>query len=252
MCQTQAKASDLPIYNIFVRQKLLVSNISDNVIARGLWFGAPLMKNPGYAMAQHACIVEKRQQFLVPSLKELLPPPPSLNNALVSALQSPRPCEFAYDSFLASLRMTAALSARADCKTQKQYWTFQLKFLHALVVVVVVAHISLPIVTGQRQTLTVGRSAHFSLQWLQLLGWRNPQLLIGVSIGLMFPWISSNFCPLILLLVHSHQAEVIIVKRLIQGCNNVIRVRVEPISCNQGRRKNDLFILSATAADSLT
>ena len=34
-------------------------------------------------------------------------------------------------------------------------------------------------------------------------------------------WISSNACPLNLLLVQSHQAEIIIVKRFIQGCNNV-------------------------------
>jgi len=31
----------------------------------------------------------------------------------------------------------------------------------------------------------------------------------------------SDFLPLNLLLVRSHQAEIIIVKRLIQGCNNV-------------------------------
>ena len=49
-----------------------------------------------------------------------------------------------------------------------------------------------------------------------------------------------------LLLVRSHQAEIIIVKRLIQGRNNVTRVRVEPRSCDRGRRKNDAFTLSAT------
>ena len=38
----------------------------------------------------------------------------------------------------------------------------------------------------------------------------------------------------------------IIVKRLIQGSNNVTRVRVEPRSFNQGRRKNDAFTISAT------
>ena len=48
----------------------------------------------------------------------------------------------------------------------------------------------------------------------------------------MFLWISSNSCPLNLLLVRSHQAEIIIVKRLIQGRNNVTRVRVEPKSCD--------------------
>ena len=36
--------------------------------------------------------------------------------------------------------------------------------------------------------------------------------------------------------VRSHQAEIIIIKRLIQERNNVTRVRVEPRSCDQGRR----------------
>ena len=40
---------------------------------------------------------------------------------------------------------------------------------------------------------------------------------LGVSDDPMFLWISSNSCPLNLLLVRSHQAEIIIVKRLIQG-----------------------------------
>ena len=57
---------------------------------------------------------------------------------------------------------------------------------------------------------------------------------LGVSNDPMFLWISSNSCPLNLLLVRSHQAEIIIVKRLIQGRNNVTRVRVEPRSFDQG------------------
>ena len=69
---------------------------------------------------------------------------------------------------------------------------------------------------------------------------------LGVSDDPMFLWISSNFCPLNLLLVRSHQAEIIIVKRLIQGRNNVTRVRVEPRLFNQGRRKNDGFTHLAT------
>ena len=56
---------------------------------------------------------------------------------------------------------------------------------------------------------------------------------------LMFLWISSNSCPVDLLLVRSHQAEIIIVKRLIQGCNNVTnRGRAEPRSYDQGRVVN--------------
>ena len=69
---------------------------------------------------------------------------------------------------------------------------------------------------------------------------------LGVSDDPMFLWISLNSCPLNLLLVRSHQAEIIIVKRLIQGRNNVTRVRVEPRSFDQGRRKNDAFTHSAT------
>ena len=69
---------------------------------------------------------------------------------------------------------------------------------------------------------------------------------LGVSDDPMFLWISSNSCPLNLLLVRSHQAEIIIVKRLIQGRNNVTWVQVEPRSFDQGRRKNDAFTHSAT------
>ena len=42
-----------------------------------------------------------------------------------------------------------------------------------------------------------------------------------------------------LMLVQNLQAEIIIVKRLILGRNNVIRVRVEPRSCDKSRYKND-------------
>ena len=69
---------------------------------------------------------------------------------------------------------------------------------------------------------------------------------LGVSVDPMFLWISLNSCPLNLLLVRSHQAEIIIVKRLIQGRNNVTRVRVEPRSFDQGCRKNDAYTHSAT------
>ena len=68
---------------------------------------------------------------------------------------------------------------------------------------------------------------------------------IGVSDDPMLRWTSSNSCPLNLLLARSHQAEIII-KRLIQGRNNVTRVRVEPRSFDQGRRNNDNFTHSAT------
>ena len=69
---------------------------------------------------------------------------------------------------------------------------------------------------------------------------------LGVSDDPMFLWIFLNSCPLNLLLVRSHQAEIIIVKHLIQGRNNVTRVRVELRSFDQGRCKNDAFTHSAT------
>ena len=59
---------------------------------------------------------------------------------------------------------------------------------------------------------------------------------VGVSDDPMFLWISSNSFPMNLLLVRSHQAEIMIVIRLIQGRNNVTRVRVEPTSFDQGLR----------------
>ena len=52
----------------------------------------------------------------------------------------------------------------------------------------------------------------------------------GVSDNPMLLWISSNSCPLNLLLVRSHQADMVMIRRLIQGRNNVTRVRVEPRS----------------------
>ena len=50
---------------------------------------------------------------------------------------------------------------------------------------------------------------------------------LAVSGDPMLLWISSNSCPLNVLYVRSHQAEIIIVKRVIQERNNVSRVRVE-------------------------
>ena len=62
----------------------------------------------------------------------------------------------------------------------------------------------------------------------------------------MFQWMSSNSWPLNSLLVRNHQAEIIIKKRLIQGRNNVTRVRVKPRSFDQGRSKTEVFAHSAT------
>ena len=101
-------------------------------------------------------------------------------------------------------------------------------------------------VTGQRQTLTIGRSAHFSFQEIVHVK-RILHLLRSFQRSYcMFLRISLNSCPLNMLVVQNHQAEIMIVKRLIQRRNNVTRVQVEPRSCDHGRCKNDAFTLSAT------
>ena len=61
----------------------------------------------------------------------------------------------------------------------------------------------------------------------------------------MFLWISLNSCPLNLLLVRNHQAEITIAKRLIQKRNNVTMLWVELRSYDQGCLKNDSFAHSA-------
>ena len=43
-CQNQASASDLPLYDIFVPQKVPLLKISDDVVACDLWFGPPQSK----------------------------------------------------------------------------------------------------------------------------------------------------------------------------------------------------------------
>ena len=53
---------------------------------------------------------------------------------------------------------------------------------------------------------------------------------LGVFDDPMFLWISLNSCPLNLLLVRSHKAEIIIIKSVIQRRNNVTRMWVEPRS----------------------
>ena len=90
---------------------------------------------------------------------------------------------------------------------------------------------------------TIGRSVHFSLHRL---------LCGGIRACLEFSVIQC-LCQFLGILVHrtlvlvrSHQAEIIIVKRLIQRRNNVTRVGVEPKSCNQGRCKNNAFALSVS------
>ena len=44
MCQHQATASDLPFYDIFAPTKNFSFQVSDDVIACGLWFGPPQSK----------------------------------------------------------------------------------------------------------------------------------------------------------------------------------------------------------------
>ena len=51
------------------------------------------------------------------------------------------------------------------------------------------------------------------------------------------------------LLVRSHQPNIFIVKFLVQGCNNVTRVRVKLEICNSSRRKKRCFRPHSHAAD---
>ena len=54
------------------------------------------------------------------------------------------------------------------------------------------------------------------------------------------------FCRISTGLFRNHQAEIIIIKRLIQKCNDVTRVWVEPRSFNHVILKNDALTHSAT------
>ena len=79
-------------------------------------------------------------------------------------------------------------------------------------------------VTGLRQTLTIDDLHTFHSNDNFMIGEIRTNL--GVSDDSMFLWISSNSCPLNLLLIRNHQATIIIVKRLIQERDNVTRVGV--------------------------
>ena len=65
----------------------------------------------------------------------------------------------------------------------------------------------------------------------------------------MFLWVFSNSCLLNLLLVQIHQAKIIIVNRFIQGRNNITRVLVELISCNQRHRGGDSPVVENRTSD---
>ena len=82
--------------------------------------------------------------------------------------------------------------------------------------VVVVAFFS---ITGPSQTL-IGQSTHFSLRLL-LRDWRNPQQLRRFQ-RFNVPVDFFEFLPTEFAACSRHQAEIIIVKHLIQRRNNVI------------------------------
>ena len=99
-------------------------------------------------------------------------------------------------------------------------------YVKIFVVGVVVAHIY-PTVTGQRKTL-IYWAIHTLFYYIDYFVIGGIRTCLGVSDDPMFLWISSNSCPLNLLLVRSHQAEIIIVKRLIQGRNYVTGCGLNP------------------------
>ena len=108
-----------------------------------------------------------------------------------------------------------------------------------MAVSVVVAHICLP-VTEQHQMLVLWDDSH-TFYCIDYFVFGRICTCFGVFIDSMFQQISSNSCLLSFLLVQSRQAETILVKRFMQGRNNVTRVGVKPRSCNQERRRNDTF-----------
>ena len=87
--------------------------------------------------------------------------------------------------------------------------------------VVAIVHIYPP-ATGQRQTFSIGQFAQFSQQ-VPYFVFGEIRTSIGISSGPTFLWISLNSCSLNMLLVRSHQTEIIIVKRPIQVRNNETR-----------------------------
>ena len=96
----------------------------------------------------------------------------------------------------------------------------------------------------QRQTLTIGRYEHFSLQYL-LRVWRNPHLLRSFqwpNVPVEFlAFLSTEFATSSKPPSRDKNRKV-----FIQGRNNVTRVRIETRSSYLGRRKNDAFPFHAT------
>ena len=80
--------------------------------------------------------------------------------------------------------------------------------------------------------------------------WMNPHSLRSWPFSKFSGWPMTS-SHINLLLVQSHQAEVIIIKRLIQGRNNVTRVRVEPMIMRSGSSKKRRLYSLGQAADTL-
>ena len=95
----------------------------------------------------------------------------------------------------------------------------------------VVAHIHLP-VTGQRQTIAVGRFAHFLLHWL-LRDWRNPHLRRSFQWSNVpadfFEYLPTEFAACSKPPSRDNHRKAFYPRH-----NNVTRVGVEPRSCDQG------------------
>ena len=107
--------------------------------------------------------------------------------------------------------------------------------------IVVVVHISPPAI-GKRLTDDPHNFYYSNCFVIGEIG-----TCLEVFRNLMFLWIFPNFCLLNLLLVRSYQADITIVKRLVQGRINMTRYRRgKPRLCDQGRRNNNAFTYSAT------
>ena len=88
------------------------------------------------------------------------------------------------------------------------------------------------LVTGQRRTQPLDDLRNFYFNNYFVLG--VIRICFEIFSDLMFLF-SSKSCPQNLVLFGSHQAKIIIVKRLIQERKNLTRVRVEPKLCYQIR-----------------
>ena len=142
------------------------------------------------------------------------------------------------EQILGQTMMSTATFVNFTVNQRRNFSTYIWLFL--IIVVVVVAHIYPP-VTGQRQTLKIGRFAHFLLQWL-LGGWRNPDLLrsfrwFNVPVN-FFEFLSTEFAACSKPPIRDNHCKAFY-PRMQQRDQDADWTG----SCDKDRRKNDAFTL---------